>query len=118
MQPSICKLVPLLSTSSLSSLLLAGDMLTEVDIPGAVSDLIAVGLNSLFPSPLPEDQLCNACGSSALGLKLALLPSSSVEGDDGWESDRLGLEVRSSGGGPFSSMEPCDPAEVQISKLH
>ena len=71
-------------------------------------DFTAVGLNRRLTG-LPIDQ-----PDRELGLKLALLPSSSVEGEEGWEPDasRLGLEVSLSGGG-LSSMELCEPAQAK-----
>lgn len=60
----------------------------------AGSDLTAVGLNNRLIG-LPLDQ-----PDKLLGLKFALLPSSSVEGDEGCKPDvsRLGFDVSLSGG--------------------
>lgn len=72
------------------------------------SNFTAVGLKSLFVG------LPTVHPGRALGLKLALLPSSSVEGDEGWESEvvRLGLEVNLRGGGPLRRTELWDPAAM------
>ena len=63
----------------------------------AGSDFTAVGLNRVFTG------FAGFQHGSRPGLKLPELPSSSVEGEDGCDSEvvRLGFELSLRGGGPF-----------------